>query len=150
MRTFEYTDSLWIARPRDEVFDFFSEARNLELITPRWLSFNVLTPEPIEMHAGALIDYRLSWRGIPLRWRTEIEVWEPPHRFVDNQIRGPYRLWRHEHLFEEENGGTRVSDIVRYAAPGGALINRLFVARDVRRIFDHRSRRISELIGEST
>ena len=110
----------------------------------------MLTPEPIEMRAGTLIDYRLSWRGIPLRWRTEIEVWEPPHRFIDNQIRGPYRLWRHEHRFEEENGGTRVTDTVRYAAPGGALINRLFVSRDVQRIFDHRSSRISELIGEST
>jgi ligand-binding SRPBCC domain-containing protein len=90
------------------------------------------------MAPGTLIDYRIRWRGIPLRWRSEIEAWEPPHRFVDRQIRGPYRLWRHEHLFLERNGGTSVIDHVEYAPIGGALAHRLVVARDVERIFSYR------------
>ena len=90
------------------------------------------------MDAGTLIDYRIHWRGIPLRWRTEIEVWEPPHRFVDRQIRGPYRLWRHEHLFIDRGNGTSIIDRVEYAPLGGALAQRLVVARDVKRIFAYR------------
>jgi len=124
--------------PLDEVFDFFSDARNLGRLTPPWLSFEVLTPGPIAMAAGALIDYRLRWRGLPIRWRTEIEVWEPTRRFVDRQIRGPYRLWRHEHLFEEHRGGTMVEDKVEYAAIGGRLAHRLVVNRDVETIFNYR------------
>jgi ligand-binding SRPBCC domain-containing protein len=127
-----------IEAPLDEVFTFFSDARNLEHLTPPWLSFEVLTPEPIEMTAGALIDYRLRWRGLPIRWRTEIEVWEPTARFVDRQIRGPYRLWRHEHLFEEHRGGTMVEDRVEYAAIGGRLAHNLVVNRDVETIFAYR------------
>jgi ligand-binding SRPBCC domain-containing protein len=148
MKTFEFRDELWLPTPRDEVFDFFSQARNLELITPPWLSFKVLTPEPIEMRRGTLIDYRLGWHGIPLRWRSEIEEWDPPHRFVDTQLRGPYRLWHHQHVFDEVDGGTRISDHVRYAAPGGALVNRLFVARDVRRIFDYRRETIKGVFSD--
>ena len=90
------------------------------------------------MAAGTLIGYRIRWRGIPLRWRTEIEVWEPPHRFVDRQIRGPYRLWRHEHLFAERDNGTSIVDRVEYAPFGGAIADRLVVARDVARIFAYR------------
>lgn len=127
-----------IEAPLDEVFTFFSDARNLEHLTPPWLRFEVLTPEPIEMTAGALIDYRLRWRGLPIRWRTEIEVWEPTVRFVDRQIRGPYRLWRHEHLFEEHRGGTMVEDRVEYAAIGGRLAHNLVVNRDVETIFAYR------------
>ncbi len=129
---------LWLPRPRPEVFAFFAEARNLEAITPPWLKFEVLTPAPIEMRAGTLIDYRLRLHGIPIRWRTEITLWEPPVRFADTQLRGPYRLWVHTHTFEEKDGGTLCRDDVRYAVPGGALIERLFVRRDVERIFAHR------------
>lgn len=138
MKTFSYSDELVLPVPLEEVFPFFAEARNLEKLTPPWLRFEVLTEGPITMTAGTIIDYRISWRGIPLRWRTEIEVWEPGRRFVDRQIRGPYRFWRHEHLFVERNDGTAVIDRVEYAPIGGALANRLVVARDVSRIFAYR------------
>jgi ligand-binding SRPBCC domain-containing protein len=138
MKTFSYRDELVLPVPLEEVFSFFAEARNLERLTPPWLRFEVLTEGPITMAAGTLIDYRIHWRRIPLRWRTEIEVWEPNHRFVDRQIRGPYRLWRHEHLFVERGDGTAIIDRVEYASFGGAFANRLVVARDVERIFSYR------------
>lgn len=134
MRIFEFKTSLWLPRPRKEIFSFFADARNLQAITPSWLDFNVLTPD-VEIRAGALIDYRLKVHGIPLRWRTRIDAWEPPYRFVDEQIRGPYQLWHHEHVFEEMDGGSTCRDHVRYAMFGGFLINRLFVRRDVEAIF---------------
>jgi len=138
MKTFHFQDEVILQAPLDRVFGFFAEARNLEKLTPPWLRFEVLTEGPITMAAGALIDYRIRWRGIPMRWRTEIEVWEPPHRFVDRQLRGPYRLWRHEHLFVERNDGTSVIDRVEYAPLGGVIAQRLTVARDVERIFAYR------------
>ena len=109
------------------------------------MRFSVLAPGEIPMRAGALIDYKLRVHGVPLVWRSEITVWEPPRRFVDEQRRGPYRLWVHEHRFVERNGGTLVTDDVRYAVPGGALVNKLFVARDVERIFEFRKTRLEEL-----
>jgi ligand-binding SRPBCC domain-containing protein len=127
-----------VKAPLDQVFAFFSDAGNLGRLTPPWLKFEILTPRPIEMAAGALIDYRLRWHGIPMRWRTEIEVWEPGVRFVDRQIRGPYRLWRHEHLFEQHRGGTLVEDKIAYAAIGGRLAHSLVVNRDVETIFNYR------------
>lgn len=133
-----------IARPREEVFPFFADASNLEAITPPWLSFRIVTPRPIEMRVGARIDYKLRVRGLPLRWRSEITVWEPPHRFVDVQLRGPYRRWHHEHRFEERDGGTLVLDRVEYAVWGGSLVDRLFVARDVRTIFEYRRKLLAE------
>jgi ligand-binding SRPBCC domain-containing protein len=138
VRTFDFSCEQWLPRPLAEVFPFFAAARNLGTITPPWLRFEVLTPEPIEMRVGALIDYRLRWHGLPLPWRTEITAWEPPHRFVDRQLRGPYRLWVHDHRFEERDGGTLVSDRVTYAVPGGALAERLFVRQDVEAIFAFR------------
>ena len=107
MRTFTFSSSLVLPRGLDELFPFFAEARNLETLTPSWLSFKVLTPGPVEMRPGTLIDYRLAWHGLPLRWRTIIDVWEPPHRFVDRMLKGPYRLWVHEHTFTAVDGGTR-------------------------------------------
>jgi ligand-binding SRPBCC domain-containing protein len=125
----------------EAVFDFFSDARNLETLTPPWLRFEILTPAPVEMRVGARIDYRLRLHGIPVRWQSEITVWEPGCRFVDEQRRGPYRRWIHTHEFEAvPGGGTVVRDVVRYAVPGGALVNRLFVAPDVARVFDFRER----------
>ncbi len=130
-----------VERPLDRVFAFYGEARNLEAITPPWLGFEVTTPEVI-MRPGARIDYRLRLHGIPLRWRTRIEAWEPPRRFVDVQTRGPYALWHHTHEFEPVGeGATTIRDRVRYSlplGPLGELANALLVRRDLERIFDHR------------
>ncbi len=144
MKEFTLHTELWVPRPLDEVFPFFAEARNLETITPSWLKFEVLTPAPIEMRSGTLIDYRIRVHGIPVRWRTEIAEWQPPHRFVDIQLRGPYTLWHHTHTFEPHDGGTLCADQVRYRPRGGALIHLLFVRRDVERIFRYRQKRLKE------
>jgi len=143
---FRFDAVLWLPRPVDQVFSFFADARNLETITPPWLKFEVLTPEPIVLRSGALIDYRIRIHGLPIRWRTEIKEWNPPHHFVDVQLRGPYKLWHHTHTFEESDGGTRCVDRVRYYPPGGALMNRLFVRRDIERIFQFRQQRLIELL----
>ena len=129
-----------LPRPRDEVFAFFEDARNLEAITPPFLRFRVVTPGPITMRAGALIEYRLSLFGLPFGWKTEIEVYEPTRRFADRQLRGPYRVWRHTHTFEDVPGGTRMTDHVEYELPLGPLgdiAHALFVKRTVARIFDY-------------
>jgi ligand-binding SRPBCC domain-containing protein len=146
MKTYTFATELLLPRPRTEVFPFFGEARNLEAITPPWLRFEVLTPAPIAMRPGTLIDYRIRIHGIPIRWRTEIAEWQPPHRFVDVQLRGPYTLWHHTHTFEELNGGTLCTDLVQYRPRGGAIINQLFVRRDVARIFAYRAARLRELL----
>jgi ligand-binding SRPBCC domain-containing protein len=127
MKEFTFHAELWIPCPCDEVFAFFADAHNLQRITPPWLSFEVLTPAPITMRPGALIDYRIRVHGLPIRWRTEITEWNPPHHFADNQLRGPYAFWHHTHHFEERDGGTLCPDNVRYHPRGGALINWLFV-----------------------
>lgn len=136
-----------VGRPIEDVFAFFADAGNLERLTPPWLRFEILTPRPIAMRVGALIDYRLRVRGLPLRWRSEITAWEPPYRFVDEQRRGPYRLWIHEHTFETVDGGTRVRDRVEYAAPGGWIVQRLFVGPDLKRIFDYRTEALGRVFG---
>ena len=127
------------------MFEFFGNAANLQTITPKWLNFQILTPPPIKMQAGTLIDYQLRIRGLPVRWQTEVTVWDPPHRFVDVQKRGPYRQWIHEHLFIPLANGTRCLDSIQYAVLGGVLIQRLMVKRDVEKIFAHRARRMQEL-----
>lgn len=134
-----------LPRPIDEVFEFFSDACNLEQLTPSWLKFTVLTPAPIEMQKGQLIDYRLRVRGIPLRWQSEISEWDPPYKFVDESRKGPYKFWHHQHIFESEGDNTRVIDIVHYGVPGGALIHSLFVRRDVEKIFAYRQKVLHEL-----
>ncbi len=139
-----------VPRSRAEVFAFFEDAANLARITPSFLGFRILTPTPIEMKAGARIDYELSLFGVPLRWRTEIEVYEPKERFIDRQVRGPYRLWRHTHTFEDAPGGTRIRDRVDYAigfGPFGRLAHHLFVRRTLERIFDHRAEIVASLFG---
>lgn len=138
---------LWVPRAPEDVFPFFAEARNLEAITPPWLRFEVLTPPPIVMRSGTLIDYRIRIHGLPIGWRTEIREWSPPHRFVDVQLRGPYVLWHHAHTFEASAGGTLCGDQVRYWPRGGRLMNWLFVRRDVERIFAFRQERLRELFG---
>jgi ligand-binding SRPBCC domain-containing protein len=141
----------WVPCPLNEVFEFFSSARNLEFLTPAWLKFRILTL-PIAVDAGTKIRYRISWRGIPLNWTTEIMRWDPPHEFIDMQLSGPYKLWHHTHRFESVAGGTRITDIVQYAlplGPLGLLAHALWVKRDVERIFDYRRERIVEMFGES-
>jgi ligand-binding SRPBCC domain-containing protein len=137
----------FLPRERVAICEFFADALNLQTLTPAWLHFAVLTPAPIRIQAGTLIDYRLRLHGIPLRWQSRIEVWEPPVRFVDVQIRGPYRRWHHEHVFEEVPGGTLCRDIVHYAVPGGRLIERLFVRPDLTKIFAFRWRKLQEVFG---
>lgn len=131
----------------DETFAFFGDARNLDAITPPWVGFRILTPTPVDMRAGTLIDYSIRIHGVPVRWRTEITAWDPPHHFIDVQRRGPYRWWHHDHRFEPCAEGTRVIDEVEYAAPAGALLHPLFVDRDVRRIFDHRQARLRAILS---
>ena len=135
----------------EEVFAFFSDARNLETLTPPLLRFRVVTPEPIAMGKGALIRYRLRVRGMPVSWLTEITAWEPPHRFVDEQVRGPYTLWHHTHTFEAlDDGGTLMRDVVRYRVgfgPLGVIADRLLVRRDVEAIFDFRAQQIPALLA---
>jgi ligand-binding SRPBCC domain-containing protein len=148
MRIYRLETEQTFRKPLVDVFPFFAEARNLEAITPPWLHFRILTPGTIEMRVGTLIDYRLRLHGVPFRWRTEITAWEPPYRFVDEQIRGPYRLWVHEHRFTVENGRTVVRDTVRFAAWGGPLLMRAFVVPRVERIFRHRHGKLDEIFGE--
>jgi ligand-binding SRPBCC domain-containing protein len=135
--------SQWIAARIDEVFPFFASARNLDLLTPPWLRFEILNSD-VEMKRGALIDYRLRLHGIPIRWQSEIVDWNPPIRFIDVQRRGPYGLWVHEHRFESRGGGTLVYDDVWYSTPGGAFLGKLLVARDLDRIFSYRRARLEK------
>ena len=137
-----------IPAPLSEVFAFFSEARNLDRITPPWLHFNLLSQTDRELKAGTLIYYQLAWHGLLLHWTTRIEEWCPPTRFVDIQLKGPYRLWHHTHSFEACDGGTLIKDTVQYAVPAGVLGD-LFagwlVRRDVERIFDYRAKQIPSM-----
>jgi ligand-binding SRPBCC domain-containing protein len=146
MRVHELRREQLVPRPLGETFAFFAQARNLERITPPWLSFAVLTPAPIEMRTGTVIEYRLRLHGLPLRWTARIEDWREGRAFADRQIRGPYRLWHHRHEFEADPGGTLVRDHVRYALPAGWLgdaAHALLVRRDVERIFDFRARAVA-------
>jgi len=149
MKTHKLKTEIWLPQKRTTVFSFFTDPRNLEDLTPGWLHFEILTALPLQMKSGVLIDYGLRLYGIPLHWQSEICVWEPPHRFVDRQIRGPYRVWIHEHTFAELNGGTLVADTVEYATPGGILVQTLFLARDLRRIFAYRHERLRKRFGPS-
>ena len=147
MKTFHLKTDQKIQKPQDELFSFFSDAHNLAEITPPWLHFRVLTPAPIEMKVGTLIDYRLKLRGIPIRWQSEITAWNPPHAFVDEQRRGPYRRWIHMHTFVPVSDGTLVRDEVEYAVFGGLLIQKFFVAPDLEKVFAYRSQKLKELLA---
>ena len=140
---------LTLPQPLSKTFSFFSDASNLEALTPKSLRFKILTPPPIVMRAGLLIDYRIRLFGFPMNWRTLIEEWEPERRFVDVQLKGPYKLWRHEHLFEEVEGGTLVRDRVEYQLHGwifAPLVHAAFVKRQLKTIFDYRQKRMTELL----
>lgn len=138
-----------IPRPPDEVFSFFAQPENLERITPADLGFAILTPGPIVMKTGALIDYTIRLMGVPIRWTTLITTYDPPHCFVDEQIRGPYSFWHHRHHFIEHDDGTEIVDEVRYVLPGGPLaplFHAIFVRRQLEKIFDHRARVIARAL----
>jgi ligand-binding SRPBCC domain-containing protein len=148
--SYELNSEQWIPQPLEETFAFFSRPENLQEITPEWLDFHIVRVES-ELHTGSLVEYRLRWHGIPMRWTSEITDWNPPHRFIDDQLRGPYALWHHEHEFVAEDGGTRILDHVKYALPFGIfgrLAHRLMTRRDVEAIFEYRRRRLTELLGK--
>ena len=147
MKMYRLHHELWIPRPIDEVYSFFADARNLERITPHWLHFEA-TSAPAAIQLGSKIDYRLRIHGIPIRWQSEISAWDPPTRFIDTQTIGPYRRWIHEHTFAVRDGGTMVHDDVQYAPRGGWLVNRLLVARDLKRIFNYRRDRLEALLSQ--
>ena len=138
-----------VPRTLEEVFPFYADPGNLSRLTPGWLGFTVLTPE-VEMRAGARIDYRVRPLGVPQRWTSLISVWDPPHRFVDEQVHGPYSRWHHLHEFRAVEGGTEIRDTVTYAlplGPLGRLAHALLVRHQLRAIFEYRERRVNELFG---
>jgi ligand-binding SRPBCC domain-containing protein len=141
---------MWLPKPLPAVFDFFSRADNLERITPPWMGFRILTPGPIEMKEGATIAYALRVRTLPLKWLTQIERWNPPFEFVEVQVKGPYKLWRHTHRFSQVDGGTSIVDSVEYELPCGMLgrlVHRFYVCKDLAKIFDYRAQRVRALLA---
>lgn len=148
---FELRREVLVPAPIDEVFEFFSDPANLARITPKSLGFKNLTPDAGPMSAGLRIAHQIKVFGIPQRWETLIEEFDPPHGFVDRQERGPYKYWRHRHSFEEAPGGTLMRDHVEYEVPFGPLgviANRLIVARQLKHIFDYRGRKIRKLFAK--
>jgi ligand-binding SRPBCC domain-containing protein len=140
---------VWLPKPRAEVFAFFAEPANLALITPPWLGFRLLTERPA-MAAYTVLDYRVRWLGLPIAWRTLIREYDPPARFVDVQVRGPYDRWEHRHLFIEERGGTWVEDRVTYRlplGPLGRLTHFAIVGRQLAAIWKYRRDRLAALIA---
>jgi ligand-binding SRPBCC domain-containing protein len=146
MKLFSLQAEQSIPRNLQELFPFFANPENLEQLTPSWLHFRIVNA-PARISAGARIDYRLRVHGIPLKWQSEITVWEPPFRFVDVQRRGPYRAWIHEHTFESTGGGTLMRDHVQYAVMGGTFIRNLLVAPDLEKIFKFRRVRLESIFG---
>ena len=149
MKTFSLRTELWLPQSHDEIFKFFADPQNLDRLTPAWLQFKILTPGDTTMRQGTLLDYRLRIHGLPIRWQSEISVWEPPNRFVDRQTKGPYSLWVHEHTFAPHNGGTLVGDNVEYAVLGGTIVQKLLVAPDLARIFAYRHKILEELFNSA-
>jgi|ERR1700677_2420665 ligand-binding SRPBCC domain-containing protein len=150
MRCYRLTREQWIPKPLDEAFAFFARPENLEEITPPFLKFHIVQADR-ELHAGSLIHYRLRVHGLPMRWTSEITVWDPPQRFVDVQVKGPYALWRHQHEFAADGDGTRISDDVQYALPFGfvgQMAHAIMVRRDVEGIFEFRRKKLEELMGK--
>lgn len=150
MVPFVFRAEQFVPRPLDEVFAFFSKAENLQELTPPWLHFRIVSVDPSPVRKGTLIRYSLRWRIFPIRWTTEILEWDPPHRFVDLQLKGPYKLWHHEHRFVAEGDGTRIIDEVQYELPFGifgSLAHSLKVKKDVETIFAYRTEAVRRLFG---
>ena len=141
MKCYELTWEQFIDQPIDKVFNYFSHPENLEEITPPRLNFTILTPRPIPMEKGSLIDYTIRILGFPVHWRTLITSYNPPHGFVDEQIKGPYVIWHHRHSFKDINGGTMIQDTIRYAIPLGIIgrfLNFIWIQKDLKDIFAYR------------
>ena len=141
VKTFLLTQEQRLQAPLNAVFPFFSRPENLERLTPGFLGMELLTPRPIPMHVGAIIDYVVRMNGMPMRWTTCISEYEPPHRFVDVQLKGPYSFWHHTHTFEAAGDETWVRDEVRYMLPFGPIgqaAHTLFVRRQLDTIFGYR------------
>ena len=152
MTVFELAREQWIPAPIEAVFAFFSDAWNLEAITPRWVHFRIHTPRPLELRAGARIEYELRLAGVPFAWRTRFTSWDPPHGFVDVQERGPYALWEHTHRFAPCGDGVLMEDHVRYALPFGplgALAHAVAVRPALAAIFDFRFAAIRARFGRA-
>ncbi len=150
MKTYFFKQEIHIPDLLETVFHFFSNAENLNRLTPPHLDFEILTPLPIIMAKGTLIDYQLKIYKMPVKWKTEIIAWEPPYRFIDSQLKGPYRKWIHEHKFESVGDETKMTDTVEYAIPGGIFsptINNLFVRRDIQKIFNFRESQLLTIFG---
>lgn len=151
MIPFVFHAEQFVPKPLEEVFSFFSRAENLQRLTPPWLHFRILGVDPQPVRKGTLIRYSLRWRIFPIRWMTEILEWDPPNRFVDVQLKGPYKLWHHQHRFIAEAGGTRIIDEVQYALPFGVLgriAHALKVRKDVATIFAYREDMVRRMFGE--
>lgn len=151
-RTYTLERTQFLPLSIEQTFAFFEDATNLEAITPDSVHFRIVTPAPIEMQSGTQIDYRLRIAGVPVKWRTLIETYEPPFRFVDTQLKGPYKLWHHTHSFEAVNGGTQMKDVVKYQigfGPFGRIAHRLFVQKMLDDIFEYRKIQIERLLTGS-
>lgn len=154
-RIWKITAIQCLHRPLEEVFPFFADAFNLEKLTPEFLNFKVLTPRPINMQSGCVIKYQLKVHHIPIKWKTTILEYDPPHKFVDTQDSGPYTLWHHTHTFEsiDEGRATKCTDTVLYKPKGwilAPLINKYFVQRDVHSIFEYRFKKLEEIFPPRT
>ena len=150
IKEYNYTQEIFIPRPLNKVFEFFSKAENLEKLTPPRLKFNILTPAPIKMKQGLFIDYQIRLLGLPFKWKTEITVWKPPYRFQDVQLKGPYRKWQHTHSFREVEGGTQMTDEVLYQIPFSLispLMNALFIKKQLTPIFSYRKEQMDTIFG---
>ena len=140
--------SQFIPQPIDKVFAFFARPENLECITPKNLKFSIKTLSPIRMETGQIIDYNIKIKGFPLRWRSLISSYDPPYRFIDEQIRGPYSKWHHTHTFTKENGGTKIDDQIEYSLPFGLLgriTHSIWIKKDLEKIFEYRSKTIEKV-----
>ena len=148
MKTFSLKKQQFVPRPLREVFLFFETPENLAVITPPWLGFRILTPSPIRMKGGTVIEYSVRVMGIRIRWKSHISMYEPPHAFVDEQLKGPYTFWQHTHRFVEIDGGTLLADEIHYSMPFGILgqiVNRLIVYNQLQRIFNYRAQKIERM-----
>ena len=148
MKLYTLESNQFINKPIEEVFQFFSKPENLSVITPAKLGFKILSPNPIKMEVGRLIDYNIYLLGIPIHWRTLITDYEPPNMFVDQQIKGPYAMWHHTHTFHKVKGGVEIKDRVVYSIPFGflgRLLNYLWIKRDLNNIFLYRKKVIDKL-----
>jgi ligand-binding SRPBCC domain-containing protein len=149
MKIYTLCQSMFVPVPQRRAFAFFEDPRNLSRITPPWLDFRIANAASVRMGKGARVDYQIRWLGLRLIWKTLITEYEPPRFFVDQQIAGPYALWRHEHTVDPASGGTLIGDRVDYALPLGwlgRLAHRLLVRRQLEAIFHYRRRAIGRIL----